>query len=127
MPAPGFEPGSPGSQPSILTTRLYQHHGPFLLYQASQMDAFETTYAAAEEVQSGHDVVKALLETHWPQMFAIDGKIVLGVCMDFKTVTLTTAWVKPTVPRAPVIQQLLGQVQAACEAKNVALHVGFSM
>lgn len=99
---------------------------PFFI-SGESMDAFETTYAAAEEVQTGHDVVKALLESHWPQMFAIDGKVVLGVCMDFKTVTLTTAWVKPNIPRLPILQRLLGQVQAACEAKNVALQIGFSM
>ncbi len=91
------------------------------------MEAFMRTYASCREVANGEDVVTALLETHWPQMFAMDGEVVLGVCMDIHTVTITTAWVKPTSPRAPILHRLLSQVQAACEAKDVPMQIQFSL
>jgi hypothetical protein len=91
------------------------------------MEAFATTYASCQEVHSGEEVVKTLLETHWPHMFAMGGEVVLGVCMDLHTVTLTTAWVKPDVPRLPILQRLLTQVQAACDSQHVPMQVGFSL
>jgi hypothetical protein len=91
------------------------------------MESFAVTYASCQEVRSGEEAVEALLETHWPHMFAIGGEVVLGVCMDIRTVTLTTAWVRPDVPRAPTIQRLLNQVQAACDSRQMPMQIGFSL
>ena len=46
------------------------------------MESFAVTYASCQEVRSGEEAVEALLETHWPHMFAIGGEVVLGVSRD---------------------------------------------
>jgi hypothetical protein len=88
--------------------------------------SFEEDYAQGQEVKTSDDVVRALLETHWPQIFAF-GAVVLWMCMDSQTVMLVNARVHPNLEREPEIMRVVLELQAACDKFRVPLWVGFEI
>lgn len=90
------------------------------------MQVFYSAYAESQEVKTADAMVRAILETHWPQMFGLGGICVLGVCMDAGVLTLTTALVEPSTPREATLAKIIRDTQTACDALGVLLRVEFS-
>jgi hypothetical protein len=90
------------------------------------MQVFESAYASSQEVKTADAMVRAILETHWPQMFGLGGNCVLGACMDVNVLTLATALVEPSTPREATLAKIVRETQIACDALGVPLHVEFN-
>jgi hypothetical protein len=88
--------------------------------------SFEEDYASGQEVKTAEDVVRGLLESHWPQIFSF-GNVVLWMCMDAQTVVLVNVRVNPKLQREPQVLRVVLELQAACDKLNTPLLVGFEM
>jgi hypothetical protein len=88
--------------------------------------SFEEDYASGQEVKTAEDVVRGLLESHWPQIFSF-GNVVLWMCMDAQTVVLVNVRVNPKLQREPQVLRVVLELQAACDKLNAPLLVGFEM
>ncbi len=96
-----------------------------LVLQIAKM-SFEQDYASGQEVKTAEDVVRGLLETNWPQIFAF-GRTVLWMCMDSQTVVLVNVRVDPDCERDAQVVRVVLELQAACDKFNVPLLVGFEI
>ena len=88
--------------------------------------SFEQCYASGQEVKTAEDVVRQLLETHWPQIFAF-GPVVLWMCMDCQKVVLVNLRVDPKVEREPQVVRVVHELQKACDKFNVPLLARFEL